>query len=237
MNEVRTRMPSVDRKREILLSSLRVFARLGFEGATTKELAKAAGVSEALLYRHFPTKEALYQDLASLLGSSKEGVIRRLTQDEPRPAVFVRNFYFLSRMILFGPPGRPKDDSIDRLMGQSLLGDGAFAAAILDSLFVPMVPYLSRCLELARENGEVESSEATPDRLCFLFHHFLGTIALFSLPKSKLLPYDDPEVMLHEVLRFAFRGVGFTESALEKHLDFARLEREFNSLLNESQKT
>ncbi|MBX7132106.1 MAG: TetR/AcrR family transcriptional regulator [Fimbriimonadaceae bacterium] len=229
--EARKRIPAVDRKHEILVSSLHVFAQRGFDGATTKDLAKAAGVSEALLYRHFPTKEAIYNDLVTLLGSTKEVVIRRLTQDEPSTAAFVRTFFVLARVIILGQPGRPKDVSIDRLMGQSLLGDGAFAAAILDSLFVPMVPYLSQCLDLARESGEVEGRDASPHRLCFLFHHFLGAIALYSLPKTPLLPYDDADQMLHDVVRFAFRGVGFTETALDIHLDFARLKSECASLL------
>ena len=37
-----------------------LFATNGFKGTTTKEIAKAAGVSEALLFKHFPTKRALY---------------------------------------------------------------------------------------------------------------------------------------------------------------------------------
>ncbi len=37
-----------------------LFASNGFEGTTTKAIAKAAGVSEALLFKHFPTKRALY---------------------------------------------------------------------------------------------------------------------------------------------------------------------------------
>ncbi|MBX3328922.1 MAG: TetR/AcrR family transcriptional regulator [Nitrospira sp.] len=37
-----------------------LFAANGFTGTTTKQIAKAAGVSEALLFKHFPTKHALY---------------------------------------------------------------------------------------------------------------------------------------------------------------------------------
>jgi AcrR family transcriptional regulator len=37
-----------------------LFAANGFTGTTTKQIARAAGVSEALLFKHFPTKHALY---------------------------------------------------------------------------------------------------------------------------------------------------------------------------------
>ncbi len=227
-------MTAAARKQEILSSSLRVFARLGFEGATSKVLAREAGVSEALLYKYFPTKEAMYQDLASLLGANKDRLIAKLTSGAPGAESFVRTIYCLARLVIEGPPARPKDDSIDRLMGQSLLGDGAFAEAILQSLFAPMVPYLAAGLENAHQSGDLEVDPVAGERLCYLIHHLIGTIALFSLPKRRLLPYDDPGLMLHEVVTFAFRGAGFSEAALATHLDFARLEGAFIQLFQEN---
>ncbi|MFT8613169.1 MAG: helix-turn-helix domain-containing protein [Gluconobacter oxydans] len=60
-----SRLSATDRKQAILSAAAPVFARLGREGATTKEIARAAGVSEALLYRHFASKEVLYAELES----------------------------------------------------------------------------------------------------------------------------------------------------------------------------
>jgi TetR/AcrR family transcriptional regulator len=54
------RMPAIDRKHQLLETALDVFSRKGFEGATTKEIAAAAGITEAVIFRHFPTKQALY---------------------------------------------------------------------------------------------------------------------------------------------------------------------------------
>jgi|GEM_PF-4325160 len=39
---------------------MRVFARFGFTGATTKRIAVAAGVTEAVIFQHFADKDALY---------------------------------------------------------------------------------------------------------------------------------------------------------------------------------
>src|SRR5437660_12830208 len=60
MSESPCRMPASDRRSQILETALTVFSRKGFEGATTKEIAAAAGVTEAIIFRHFPTKQALY---------------------------------------------------------------------------------------------------------------------------------------------------------------------------------
>lgn len=54
------RLPARERHRQILDSAIRVFARSGFHGATTKEIAAEAGVAEALLYRYFDSKHALF---------------------------------------------------------------------------------------------------------------------------------------------------------------------------------
>ncbi|HEX2260068.1 MAG TPA: helix-turn-helix domain-containing protein, partial [Candidatus Binatia bacterium] len=52
---------SAEERRQAIADAVRgVFADKGFDGTTTRELAKAAGVSEALLYKHFPSKESLY---------------------------------------------------------------------------------------------------------------------------------------------------------------------------------
>ncbi len=53
-------MPAIDRRQQLLETALEVFSRRGFEGATTKEIAAAAGVNEAVIFRHFPNKQALY---------------------------------------------------------------------------------------------------------------------------------------------------------------------------------
>jgi AcrR family transcriptional regulator len=49
-----------ERQASIIAAAATLFAQKGFNGTTTREIAKTAGISEALLYRHFPTKRALY---------------------------------------------------------------------------------------------------------------------------------------------------------------------------------
>lgn len=224
---VKKRLLAEDRKKQILVSSMRVFAAKGFDGATTRDLAAAAKVSEALLYKYFPTKEAIYDDLASLLGSNKGRLFEIITAERHSAEAYISAFYTLSRIILLGPPGVKKDDSMDRLVGQSLLGDGSFAIAFLENLFYPLTPYLAKCLESARKSGDVKANFNSAERQCILFHHFVGAIALFSLPKKRVLPYNDSQTLFHEVFTFACRGVGFTDASIRKHVDFDSLDQQF----------
>jgi AcrR family transcriptional regulator len=54
------RMCADERRRQIAEVAMRLFSERGFRGTTTKEIAQAAGVSEAIIFRHFATKEELY---------------------------------------------------------------------------------------------------------------------------------------------------------------------------------
>jgi AcrR family transcriptional regulator len=54
-------MAGEERRLQILQVAISLFAKKGFRGTTTKEIARAAGVSEAMVFRHFATKEELYK--------------------------------------------------------------------------------------------------------------------------------------------------------------------------------
>lgn len=54
------RMAAEDRRQQILEVAVKLFSQKGFRGTTTKEIALAAGVNEAIIFRHFATKRDLY---------------------------------------------------------------------------------------------------------------------------------------------------------------------------------
>jgi len=54
------RMAGEERRLQILAVAVSLFSQKGFRGTTTKEIAQAAGVSEAMVFRHFATKQELY---------------------------------------------------------------------------------------------------------------------------------------------------------------------------------
>jgi TetR/AcrR family transcriptional regulator len=54
------RLPASERRAAVLDTACRVFARCSYRAATTAEIAREAGVTEPILYRHFESKQALY---------------------------------------------------------------------------------------------------------------------------------------------------------------------------------
>src|SRR5437763_1075397 len=73
----RTRLKGEERRQLILEAARRVFLETGFAGARTRRIAEEAGITEALLYRFFPSKLAIYE--AAVLQPLEAFVARLLT--------------------------------------------------------------------------------------------------------------------------------------------------------------
>jgi AcrR family transcriptional regulator len=66
------RLPSRERRDAIIAAVRTTFAEKGFDRTTTRELVRAAGVSEALLYKPFPSKESLHAAMLEACAASPE---------------------------------------------------------------------------------------------------------------------------------------------------------------------
>lgn len=61
-----------ERQASIIAAAAQLFASKGFTGTTTREIARAAGISEALVFKYFPTKRALYAAILAEKASFSE---------------------------------------------------------------------------------------------------------------------------------------------------------------------
>lgn len=71
----RRRLPAAERREQILHAALGCFARRGYVGSGTRDLARAAGVTEPILYRHFDGKAGLFEAVVERAGEALEGTI------------------------------------------------------------------------------------------------------------------------------------------------------------------
>jgi AcrR family transcriptional regulator len=221
------RMHADARKADILRAALPLFAMKGFAATTTKDLAKAAQVSEGLLYKHFPSKESMYQELGRAFTDESTGVSAELARIKPSTASLVLALYYLTRMVLKGPcGGESGHDFLLRMMSRSLLEDGLFAKAFLESAFLPYVAPLEALFAAARKEGNLHT-DARSDRFAIYFaHHLIVGVRLHSLrPESHLEAAGDGEAHFRELVLFNLRGAGLKEAAIRKHLDFRKLDK------------
>src|SRR6516162_10180602 len=107
-----TRLSARDRRRQILAIASGIFARKGYQGTTTREIAEEAGVNEALLFRHFPSKENLYWTIIEEQCSARG---RRQQIDEILKSSD-DDFQIFSRMAREFLVRTPHDSQITRLL-------------------------------------------------------------------------------------------------------------------------
>ncbi len=71
----------VSTKEKILKAAIKLFSQKGYLGATTKEIAKEAGIAEITLFRYFPSKENLFEETLSVYSFLPvlKGLLPRLT--------------------------------------------------------------------------------------------------------------------------------------------------------------
>src|SRR5262245_29638612 len=89
-------MPGDMRREQILRTAVELFSKHGFRGTTTKEIAKGAGVSEAMVFKHFATKDELYGAIIDNKACQSEmqfpwhedSVVRQAMEDRDDQAVF-----------------------------------------------------------------------------------------------------------------------------------------------------
>jgi TetR/AcrR family transcriptional regulator len=80
------RLTMTERRQQLLDAGLRVFAERGFRGATTRQIAAAAGVTEAVIFQHFPDKDSLYAAILEQKAGERQAE-EWLTELEARSAV------------------------------------------------------------------------------------------------------------------------------------------------------
>src|SRR3989442_14859211 len=131
-----TRLDSDERRQAIVEAAVPLFARKGFSGAATRELAEAAGVSEALLYRHFPSKQLLYSEILQQVGCQGDPALEKLASLPASSATLVCMVRFMvRRFVLASDCERADLDTRLRLILHSCLEDGGYSLEMFDAAF------------------------------------------------------------------------------------------------------
>lgn len=76
-----SRLKAAERKASILAVAKVLFADKGFHGVSVDEIAKRLGVSPAVLYQHFPSKEALYEAALTSISEVRESYVNAIIEE------------------------------------------------------------------------------------------------------------------------------------------------------------
>jgi AcrR family transcriptional regulator len=213
-------MSAEERRLAIVTAAQPLFAAKGFDAVTTREVAEAAGISEALLYRHFEGKAALYDAVQASCIHNATVDARRIEALPDDTATLVLAVYLVMRNIeLNSLPGGPQHD-VPRLTLRSLLTDGEFARVFINSAAAHFLAKLERCVRAAAAAGDLQDPVEDALAGAYLAHHLAAAIVFYRLPGGAVVDYPggaDPERLFDLSVRFALRGLGLSRAAIERH--------------------
>jgi AcrR family transcriptional regulator len=211
-------MTSDLRRQLILGAAKRCFARHGFAGTTTKSVAAAAAISEALLFKHFPSKAALYAEiLAEECEADPE--LANLLGQEPSTATLVELVGGMVRHFLQISDGPDEEEGQRlRLMVTSHLEDGEFARLLYVKIEKLIGKMFVASLERAIAAGDVSRINGEPLNLFWFAHHTLMSAAMTRLSATHALSYGDTGDLDRQLCEFLLRGIGLNEAAIASHL-------------------
>ena len=212
-------MTSDLRRQLILGAAKRCFARSGFAGTTTKSVAAAAAISEGLLFKHFPSKAALYAEILAEECEADPDLAYLLGQ-EPSTATLVKLVRGMVRHFLDISDGPDEQEAQRfRLMITSHLDDGEFARLLYAKISVLIGPVFVASIDRAVAAGEASRIGGEPLNLFWFAHHTVMMVAMSRLPAVPCLSYGDPAGLDRQLCEFILRGIGLNETAFASHLD------------------
>ena len=210
-----TRLDSDERRKAIVAAAVPLFARNGFAGTTTRELAQAAGISEALLFRHFPSKQLLYREILQL-GCEGDPALEKLATLQPSTATLMCMVRFMVRRFLMGSEAeRAEFDLRLRLLLHSFLEDGDYARELFETVSPRVVPLFEASLAAAITAGDAAPRHTAPANSFWFAHHVAAMMALVALPGASCVPYEGHlDDIVEEAISFILRGIGMTDAAI-----------------------
>jgi AcrR family transcriptional regulator len=220
------KLSSEERRAAILRDVRRVFAEKGFDGTTTRELADAAGVSEALLFKHFPNKEALFSAMKLSLNQQDLGRLERITGLDASVSTLVLMVHFLVSRVIEGWKSCEDEPAVQhRLILRSLAQDGEFAKLSLRRLCNDWVPKVGECIRTAIAAGDAYEGPVCPDLSGWFTHHLALMITMQSLPANPAVDYGVcRRKLVEQTVWFGLRGMGIKEEAIRRHYNPQALE-------------
>ncbi|MBY6262015.1 TetR/AcrR family transcriptional regulator [Azospirillum sp. 412522] len=211
------RLDSHTRRRAILDAALPVFAQKGFAATTTKEIAQAAGVSEALIFKHFPSKASLYEAIF-LCCIDGDPEYERLVSLPPGTDTLVQMIQALVSYFVIELPADPNERARHRLSIISLLEDGEFMRQVFEGIRSRFLPCFAASIETAIAAGDLVPGPIDAENSFWLAEHLCEMMATVCLSGGAVVPYPcgRPD-LARQTIWFILRGLGLHDTIIAAH--------------------
>jgi AcrR family transcriptional regulator len=190
------RMSAENRRLQILKVAVSLFSQRGFGGTTTREIASAAGVSEAMVFRHFATKQELYSailDHKACSGDSMnpEQMVAEALEQKDDQAVF-------EKLALGALDHHECDPEFQRLLLHSALEGHELAEMFFEKFILRVYELLGGYIAERQRDGAMVKIDPA-----IVIRSFIGMIIHHSLnnnlwdPNRRLLKISNADAAKH----------------------------------------
>ncbi|MHB1093152.1 TetR/AcrR family transcriptional regulator [Thiobacillus sp.] len=197
---MRLKLKARQRRAEIMEHSKGLFARLGLHGVSVNEIAEACKVSPAVLYQHFRSKEALYEEVINDLACEREDYVDAVLSG---PSDFANVLY---RMTVIFVKGRIRDADSVRIELRSLIDGDEIQEKFFSNHWKGLAEYIELSLQEMKETGTIESIDT---RLAVLSYIALvrQVMITLSLDEQEMNGGAGVEYYVKGVLNIFLRGI------------------------------
>lgn len=233
-------MAGHERRAVILDEASRLFAFNGLHGVTTKQIAKASGISEPILYQHFKSKEDIYATLETMC-SQQTAYFKTIIKDKGTGIdTLILITYLLVRVISFskepGIKSKPRESKpaeiLLRLMGYSFLEDGRFAQSLVDNCIGAFFDQWHESYKKCLAEGYLNVDKADSVSLWLAYEAIIG-FGLFVLPTQRLIEkIKDSDEAAKAATLFALRGMAVKETVLRQKISWPELKKVYVAALD-----
>lgn len=179
---MKQRRPLPSPSERIVKAAIRLFAKNGFSGTTTKKIAAAARMNEALIFRHFPTKQDLYAaiiqqkiDADPLLGATDDTALTDESDEAALRSLGLRMFELVER-----------DPDFVRLLYFSALEGHKLSTMFFDTYVQRLNRIVSERIECGEQRGEIRQVNAY-----LAARAFIGMTAHYLLVRELFAPKQE----------------------------------------------
>ena len=178
--ETKSRKKSSDRKLEILRTLVRMMTESENKHITTKSLAAAIGVSEAALYRHFPSKTKMYEEIIGFAENYVMTAVNNISSSEYSGLEQAKKLFLALIDIKAKEPGL-----VFLFCGDSLTSEDPRLQAELNRFYGQLQAVFKQSLRLAVAQEEVPENYDVLTRANMLVALILGHWLRFAKDKNE----------------------------------------------------
>lgn len=167
-------------RNKIHSAAIKLFAKKGFAATSIQDIVGSAGISNGLLYRHYKTKEDLFNELVSYAAEGLERVVKRFQSDDS-PAELIQQFTLEILNDL------DKDDEYAQfhmLMNQSLTTEDSSPQILhLNKQSEAMLKQTARLIEKGQKLGQFKQGNSS--EMAFFYFSSIQGMTMIKLIKSE----------------------------------------------------